>query len=100
MLDVRGCLVTIDAMGTQRVVASKTLEGDGDFLLQVKGNQKKLLQACGTALDPLVDGGMEPDRNHQHACSEEKDTGRPGSGSAGRLTDRSAWGIWRRSGPA
>jgi predicted transposase YbfD/YdcC len=41
-LDVRGCIVTIDAMGCQSRIAEKIVERGGDYLLAVKGNQKTL----------------------------------------------------------
>ena len=45
LLDIRGCLVTIDAMGTQTKIAKKIVNKGGDYLLPVKGNQKKLQSA-------------------------------------------------------
>jgi predicted transposase YbfD/YdcC len=45
ILDIRNCLVTIDAMGCQTDIASKIINKEGDYLLQVKANQQKLLEA-------------------------------------------------------
>jgi len=42
MLNLQGAVVTIDAMGTQREIASKIVEKDGDYILCVKGNQGNL----------------------------------------------------------
>jgi predicted transposase YbfD/YdcC len=39
VLALKGCLVTIDAMGCQRHIASKIIEKGADYLLAVKGNQ-------------------------------------------------------------
>jgi predicted transposase YbfD/YdcC len=39
VLVVKGCLVTIDAMGCQREISAKIIEKGGDYLLAVKGNQ-------------------------------------------------------------
>jgi predicted transposase YbfD/YdcC len=39
VLLLQGCLVTIDAMGCQRDIATKIVEKGGDYLLAVKGNQ-------------------------------------------------------------
>jgi predicted transposase YbfD/YdcC len=44
MLELKGALVTIDAMGCQKKVAAKIIERGGDYVLPVKGNQEKLLQ--------------------------------------------------------
>jgi predicted transposase YbfD/YdcC len=53
LLDLRGCLVSIDAMGCQTQIASTLLKGGGDYLLAVKGNQPTLLNAVRDALAPL-----------------------------------------------
>jgi len=42
LLDVSGCLVTIDAMGCQAEIADKIIEGKADYVLAVKGNQPTL----------------------------------------------------------
>jgi len=44
MLTLKGCTVTIDAMGCQKDIAAKVLERKADYILQVKGNQKGLLE--------------------------------------------------------
>jgi len=44
MLEIKGCLVTIDAMGCQVEIAEKIIARGGNFLLQVKGNQPTLQQ--------------------------------------------------------
>jgi predicted transposase YbfD/YdcC len=41
-LDLQGCLVTIDAMGTQTAIAQQIIEGGGDYILSLKGNQGNL----------------------------------------------------------
>ncbi|MFD1007487.1 MULTISPECIES: ISAs1 family transposase [Oceanisphaera] len=42
LLNIRGCLVTIDAMGCQKAIAKKVLNKDADYLLSVKSNQPSL----------------------------------------------------------
>ena len=42
MLDLKGALVTIDAMGCQKAIAKKIVDKGGDYLLAVKDNQEKL----------------------------------------------------------
>jgi predicted transposase YbfD/YdcC len=42
LLDVSGCLVTIDAMGCQAEIAEKIVGGKADYVLAVKGNQPTL----------------------------------------------------------
>ena len=43
-LDVAGCIVTIDAMGTQRAIAHQIREQQADYVLAVKANQPDLMQ--------------------------------------------------------
>lgn len=42
LLDLRGCLVTIDAMGCQKSIARQIVVSGADYLLAVKGNQGEL----------------------------------------------------------
>ena len=44
LLEIRGCLVTIDAMGCQTDIASQIVGQGGDYLLALKGNQEHLSQ--------------------------------------------------------
>jgi predicted transposase YbfD/YdcC len=49
LLDLSGALVTIDAMGTQKEIATQIVAGGGDYILAVKDNQPHLhqdVQAC------------------------------------------------------
>jgi predicted transposase YbfD/YdcC len=39
LLDIEDCVVTIDAMGCQTEIAQKILDGGGDYVLALKGNQ-------------------------------------------------------------
>lgn len=44
LLDIAGCIVTIDAMGTQTEITKTIVENGGDYLLSVKENQGKLFE--------------------------------------------------------
>lgn len=44
MLDLSGCIVTIDAMGTQKSIAKKIREGNSDYILSLKDNHPTLHQ--------------------------------------------------------
>ncbi len=50
ILDISGALVTIDAMGCQTEIARKILDGGGDYVLAVKGNQPTLHRGSGELL--------------------------------------------------
>lgn len=43
MLNLKGCIVTIDAMGTQAEIAKTIIDGNADYVLAVKDNQHELL---------------------------------------------------------
>ena len=44
LLEIKGCIVTIDAMGTQREIAEKITEKGADYILSLKENQKTLYE--------------------------------------------------------
>ncbi len=44
LLNIAGCIVTIDAMGCQKNIAQKIRDGQADYVLRLKQNQGKLLQ--------------------------------------------------------
>lgn len=44
LLDLKGCTITIDAMGCQRKISKKVLKKKADYILQVKNNQKGLFE--------------------------------------------------------
>ena len=45
LLALKGCIVTIDAMGCQRAIARNIVEQGADYVLALKGNQPTLEQA-------------------------------------------------------
>lgn len=44
MLEVAGCIVTIDAMGCQREIAAKIVDKEADYVLALKANQGMLYE--------------------------------------------------------
>ena len=42
LLDIAGCIVTIDAMGTQTAIASQIFNAKADYILALKGNHPTL----------------------------------------------------------
>ena len=42
LLDLKGQIITIDAMGTQKAIAKQIIEKEGDYILALKGNQGTL----------------------------------------------------------
>jgi predicted transposase YbfD/YdcC len=45
LVDIKGAIVTIDAMGTQKAIAAQIVDGGGDYVLALKRNQEKLHDA-------------------------------------------------------
>lgn len=43
-LDIKGCIVTIDAMGTQKKIAEQIISCEADYILSVKENQPVLYE--------------------------------------------------------
>jgi predicted transposase YbfD/YdcC len=42
LINIKGCTVTIDAMGCQRSIAQKIIKKEGDYVLALKGNHSLL----------------------------------------------------------
>jgi predicted transposase YbfD/YdcC len=42
LLQIKGCIVTIDAMGCQTKIAAQIIAQGGDYVLALKGNQETL----------------------------------------------------------
>jgi predicted transposase YbfD/YdcC len=51
LLDISGCLVTIDAIGCQRAIAAEIVAAGGDYVLAVKGNQQSLDEQIRQAVE-------------------------------------------------
>lgn len=51
LLDVSGCIVTIDAMGCQRKIVERIIDGGGDYVLSLKGNQATMAEEVERFLD-------------------------------------------------
>jgi predicted transposase YbfD/YdcC len=45
LVDIRGAIITIDAMGTQTAIAEQIVDGKADYVLALKGNQETLHDA-------------------------------------------------------
>ena len=50
LLDINGCLVSIDAIACQKDIAATIVANGGDYLLAVKGNQETLAKAVRAEL--------------------------------------------------
>src|SRR5713101_4086475 len=64
LVDIKGAIITIDAMGTQKAIAAEIIEGEADYVLGLKGNQETLHQAVIDHIDELLDGDLANAREH------------------------------------
>jgi predicted transposase YbfD/YdcC len=51
LVDIKGAIITIDAMGTQKAIAAQIIDGQADYVLALKGNQETLHQAVIDYID-------------------------------------------------
>ena len=72
---LKGCIVTIDAMGCQKAIAAKIVEKESDYVLAVKNNQPTLAQAIEGVFDRAEQTGWQ-EVPHTYAEWIEKDHGR------------------------
>jgi predicted transposase YbfD/YdcC len=79
MLNLQGAVVTIDAMGTQRGIASQIIAAGADYVLYVKGNQgglhKEIIDQFDFAARQL-DTTKRSSKNWSLYLEEEKNRGR------------------------
>jgi predicted transposase YbfD/YdcC len=75
LLDISGCIVTIDAIGTQTEICETIIKGGGDYLLAVKENQGHLFEDIQCLFDVDVALGMKY-AQYSYAKSVNKGHGR------------------------
>jgi predicted transposase YbfD/YdcC len=69
LVDLHGAIITIDAMGTQKAIAAQIIEGGGDYVLALKGNQETLHQAIIAHIDEQLEGDLAG--AHEHVTNEK-----------------------------
>jgi predicted transposase YbfD/YdcC len=55
VLELAGCIVTIDAMGCQKKIAKEIIEADADYVLALKGNQETVHHEVKSFLDSTLE---------------------------------------------
>lgn len=83
-LDISGCIITTDAMGCQKEIASLIVEGGGDYVLALKENHGQLYEDVALLFDDL-----EASCFKAYGFDEEKTV----NGGHGRLETRQCWTI-------
>ena len=82
LLELKGAVVTIDAIGCQREIAKKIVDGKGDYVLPVKDNQPALHQKVKALLD---EAALGPVKDLQVGYFEQTNQGH------GRIETRQTW---------
>lgn len=59
LLDLAGCIITVDALNSQREVASKLIEHDAEYVMALKGNQPKLFEDVLWLFEDALETGLE-----------------------------------------
>lgn len=94
LLDVKGSVVTIDAMGTQKEIADKIVKKKADYVLSVKGNQ----QTMHDDLQLLFAEGLRTDFKdmaYEHHMTLDKGHGRLEKREYWLVNDIS-WISWKK----
>jgi predicted transposase YbfD/YdcC len=75
LLEVKGCTVTMDAMGCQKELAGQIVQQQGDYVLCLKGNQGSLHEETRYFFEEAKAMGWRG-LPHRYAQTTEKDHGR------------------------
>ncbi len=73
LVDIKGAIITIDAMGAQKAIAAQIVEEKADYVLTLKGNQETAHQAVIDHIDDQLEGELDP---AQELVTTEKGHGR------------------------
>lgn len=84
LLDINGCIVTIDALGCQTEIAEQIIDQGGDYLLAVKENQGNLYDDIALFFD-LAQQNEFGKVNHSYHQTV--------NGGHGRIEKRQCWAI-------
>jgi predicted transposase YbfD/YdcC len=70
LVDIRGAILTIDAIGAQRAIAAQIIESGADYVLALKGNQEALHQAVIEHIDQHLDNDFADAQARRHSTTE------------------------------
>lgn len=76
LLDISGCIVTIDAMGCQRAIAEQIIKQQGDYVLAVKENQEGLYERLQSLFAIAARADYAQIEGHECCGTLEKGHGR------------------------
>jgi predicted transposase YbfD/YdcC len=70
LVDIKGAIITIDAMGTQKAIAAQIIDGKADYVLALKGNQGTLHQAVIDYIDEQSKNDFADVKARRHLTEE------------------------------
>ncbi len=70
LVDIKGTIITIDAMGTQKAIAAQIVDGEADFVLALKGNQETLHQEVINHIDEHAKNDFADCQARRHLTQE------------------------------
>jgi len=70
LVDIKGAIITIDAMGTQKAIAEQIIESEADYVLALKGNQGTLHQAVINYIDEQSENDFATVTARRHVTEE------------------------------
>jgi predicted transposase YbfD/YdcC len=70
LVDIRGTIITIDAMGTQKAIAKQIQDSEADYVLPLKENHATLHQAVLDYFTEQLDNGFAGVKVQRHQTSE------------------------------
>lgn len=70
LVDIRGTIITIDAMGTQKAIAKQIKDSEADYVLPLKGNHATLHQAVLDYFTEQLDNDFAGVKVQRHQTSE------------------------------
>lgn len=71
LVDIRGTIITIDAMGTQKAIAAQIIDGGADYVLALKGNQETLHQQVIDHIDEESKNDFADAQARRHITKEK-----------------------------
>jgi predicted transposase YbfD/YdcC len=71
LVDIRGTIITIDAMGTQKAIAGQIIDGKAAYVLALKGNQETLHQEVIDYIDEQSKNDFAEVKARRHKTQEK-----------------------------
>ena len=82
LLDLKGAVVTVDALNTQRAIAAQIVEAGGDYVMALKDNHPTIFDRVVRNVDDLI---LERFEGVDHTATDDTDAGH------GRVDRRRVW---------